>query len=140
MHAFDSILFYKRTESYIRQRLLHSFHIMITENVIKEIYKKFGKPHKNDEELRLDYFIPMLQKNHSIKIEDNEIIIEDLDEFNPFRRFLIRSVNAILEFDKMIAIVFRNHILFLGKEDDQMRVHIKPEKPKSFFSRIFGKD
>lgn len=113
---------------------------MITDSVIKEIYRKFSKPHRNEEELRLDYYLHLLKENHSIKREDNEIIIEDLDEFNPFRRFLIRSVNAVLEFNKMIAFVFRNHILFLGKEDNQMRVHIKPEKPKSLFGKIFGRD
>lgn len=112
---------------------------MITDTVIKEIYKKFGKPHKNEEELQLDYFLKMLNENHAITRDGMEIIIEDLDEFNPFRRFLIRGINAILEFDKMVAFVFRNHILFLGKEDNQMRVHIKPEKPKSFFGRIFGR-
>lgn len=113
---------------------------MITDNVIKEVYKKFSKPARHREDLRLDYFLPMLKANHAIRLEDDEIIIEDLDEFNPFRRFLLRSLNAVLEFDKMIAFVFRNHILFLGKEDDQMRVHIKPPKPKSFLSRIFGRD
>lgn len=113
---------------------------MITDSVIKEIYRKFSKPHRNEEELRLDYYLHILKENHSIKREDNEIIIEDLDEFNPFRHFLIRSINAVLEFDKMIAFVFRNHILFLGKEDNQMRVHIKPEKPKSLFGKIFGRD
>lgn len=111
---------------------------MITDNVIQEIYKKFKKPHKNEEELHLDYFLNMLNENHAIRRDGIEIIIEDLDEFNPFRRFLVRGINAILEFDKMVAIVFRNHILFLGKEDNQMRVHIKPEKPKSFFGRLFG--
>jgi len=113
---------------------------MITDSVIKEIYKKFSKPHRNIEELQLDHFLPMLRENHSIKREDNEIIIEDLDEFNPFRHFLIRSINAVLEFDKMIAFVFKNHILFLGKEDNQLRVHIKPEKPKSLFQRIFRRN
>lgn len=112
---------------------------MITDNVIKEIYKKFGKPHKNEEELQLDYFLELLNENHAITRDGKEIIIEDLDEFNPFRRFLIRGINAVLEFDKMVAFVFRNHILFLGKEDNQMRVHIKPEKPKSVFGRIFGR-
>ncbi len=112
---------------------------MITDSVIKEMYKKFGKPPKDPGELRLDYFLPILKNNHSITSDGFEIIIEDLDEFNPFRRFLIRSLNAVLEFDKMIAFVFRNHILFLGKEDTQMRVHIKPEKPKSLFGRLFGR-
>lgn len=111
---------------------------MITDSVIKEIYQKFKKPQRKPEELNLDYFLPILQQHHSIKQLDDEIIIEDLEEFNPFRRFLIRSLTAVLEFDKRIAFVFRNHILFFGKENDEMRVHIKPERPKSLFSRIFG--
>lgn len=110
---------------------------MITDSVIKEIYKKFGKPHKNREELRIDYFIDILHHNHNITFDDDEIILEDLEEFNPFKRFLIRSLNAVLEFDKVIAFVFRNHILFLGKDDNQMRVHIKPPKKPSIFDRIF---
>lgn len=111
---------------------------MINENVINEIYKKFRKPHKNPEDLRLDYFIPILSEHHNIENDGFEIVITDLEEYNPFRRFLIRSLNAVLEFDKMIAFVFRNHILFLGKEDNQMRVHIKPEEKPSLFKRIFG--
>lgn len=112
---------------------------MITDSVIKEIYRKFGKPHKNEADLRLDYFLDVLHDNHSIKRDGIEIIVEDLDEFNPFRRFLVRSINAILEFDKIIAFVFRSHILFFGKEDNQMRVHINPGKPKSFLGRLFGR-
>lgn len=112
---------------------------MINENVIKEIYKKFNKPHRSNDELRLDYFIPMLELHHSIENDGTEIIIKDLEEYNPFRRFLIRSLNAVLEFDKMIAFVFRSHILFLGKEDNQMRVHIKPEQKKSIWGKIFGR-
>lgn len=112
---------------------------MITDNVIKEIYKKFSKPHKNREELRLDYFMNILLKNHNVRLDDDEIILDDLEEFNPFRRFLIRSLNAVLEFDKMIAFVFRNHILFFGKDDNQMRVHIKPPKKPSLLDRILGR-
>lgn len=112
---------------------------MINDSVIKEIYSKFNKPHKNSEELRLEYFIPLLQQHHAIENDGFEIILKDLEEFNPFRRFLIRSLNAVLEFDKMIAFVFRNHILFFGKEDNQMRVHIRPEKKPNLFQKIFGK-
>ena len=111
---------------------------MITDNSIREIYKKFSHPHKRREELQLEYFISMLSEHHAIKVCEDEIILEDLEEFNPFRRFLIRSLNAVLEFDKMIAFVFRSHILFLGKEDDQMRVHMRPEPKKSFFGKLFG--
>lgn len=112
---------------------------MITDSVIKEIYKKFRKPPKRPEDLRLDYFLPMLRAHHNITDDGQEIVLEDLDEFNPFRRFLVRGINAVLEFDKMVAFVFRNHILFLGKEDDAMRVHMRPEEKKSLFGRLFGR-
>ena len=112
---------------------------MINENVINEIYKKFSKPHKNRADLRLDYFLPILSAHHDIESDDMEIVLKDVEEFSPFRRFLIRSLNAVLEFDKLIAFVFRNHILFLGKEDNQLHVHIKPEKPQSLFGKIFGR-
>ena len=112
---------------------------MINESVINEIYKKFSKPHKKESDLRLDYFIPLLNEHHSIESDGFEIVLKDVEEFSPFRRFLIRSLNAVLEFDKLIAFVFRTHILFLGKEDNQLHVHIKPEKQSSLFSRLFGR-
>ena len=112
---------------------------MITDNVIKEIYKKFKKPPRDKAELNLDYFMTLLRENHAISSDGMEVVIEDLDEFNPFRRFLVRAINAVLEFDKMVAFVFNNHILFLGKEDNQLRVHIKPEKPRSFMDRLLGR-
>lgn len=112
---------------------------MIDEKVIQEIYKKYRKPHKNAEDLRLDYFLPMLGEHHAIENDGFEIVLKDVDEYNPFRRFLIRSLNAVLEFDKLIAFVFKGHILFMGKEDNQLHVHIKPDKQPSIFDRIFGR-
>lgn len=113
---------------------------MITYQVIKEIYKKFKKPVRDQEELQLGHYMDLLKSHHNLTEDDMEVVLEDLEEFNPFKRFLKRSIYAILELDNMIAFVFRTHILFFGLEDNQLRVHIKPEEPKSFFSRIFGKD
>ena len=111
---------------------------MITEKVIQDIYKSYRKPHRDREELRIPYFLDLLKKHHKLKADDDEIVIEDLDDFNPFRRFLVRSLHAILEFDRMVAFVFPHHILFLGKEDNTLRVNFKPEKKKSFLGRLFG--
>lgn len=113
---------------------------MITEATIKEIYKRFNKPPKSVEELNLPYYFGILKEHHKIRETMDEIILDDLEQFNPFKRFLKRGVFSVLEFDKMVAIVFRNHIIFLSKEDEGMRIHIKPEKPRGFFSRIFGRE
>lgn len=112
---------------------------MITDQVIKEIYKKYTKPCKDIAELGLDRYLSILKENHNISSDEMEIVVEDLEEFNPFRMFLKRSIYGILEFDRMIAFVFRSHILFFGKEDNQLRVHIRPEKPQSLFGKLFGR-
>lgn len=112
---------------------------MITENVIKEIYKKYKKPQKDAAALNLDYYLDLLKDHHNISMTGGEIILNDLEEFNPFRCFLIRSLHGVLEFDKMVAFVTGNHILFLGKEDNSLRVHFKPENKNSLFDKIFGK-
>ena len=120
-------------------KLSRPLNIMVDEKVIQEIYKKYRKPHKNDADLRLDYFLPILGQHHAIENDGFEIVLKDVDEYNHFRRFLIRSLNAVLEFDKLRAFVFKTHILFMGKEDNQLHVHIKPEDNASLFSRIFGR-
>ncbi len=111
---------------------------MITEQVIKEIYKKYNHPHKDVAELNLDHYLEVLKNHHNISVDDGELILNDLEEFNPFRRLLIRSLHGVLEFDNFIAFVTGNHILFLGKEDKSLRVHFKPEKKKNLFDRLFG--
>lgn len=112
---------------------------MITDSVIKEIYKKYSKAAKNPDDLRLDYFIDLLAPNHNIRVDGAEIILEDQEEFNPFRRFLIRGLHAVLEFDRQVAFVFRNHILFLGKDSDEMRVHMSPVSDRrNIFQRLFA--
>lgn len=113
---------------------------MITDKVINEIYRKFNKPHKNESDLNLDYFMELLNENHSLVRRGPEIVVEDLEEGNLFRRFLVRSLNTVLEFDKMVAFVFRTHILFFGKEDNALRVHWRREEPKqTLWGKIFGK-
>lgn len=120
---------------------------MITKEVIKDIYKQYSKPNENLDELQIPRYVKMLESHHHLKYEDDELIFEDMDEFNPFRRILVKNLHAILEFSKMVAFVFPNHILFLGKRSPELSVHFKPEedpaapKKKSFFSRLFsGRD
>lgn len=109
---------------------------MITEEVTREIYKKYAK---KDKDIDVERHVDMLRQFHDITISEHEIILNNLEEFNPFRRFLKRSLYAILEFDHNVAFVFGTHILFLSKESPEIRVHLKPEKPKSLLKKILGR-
>ncbi len=111
---------------------------MITNRVINEIYKKFANSAYRHERNRLAYFINILAPMHHITMNAEEVVFEDQDELCPFRRFLLRSLNGIVEFDKQVAFVFRNHILFLGKDSDEMRVHFRSLKENTnIFQRLF---
>ena len=113
---------------------------MITDRVIKEIYKKYNKPAGSPDQLKLNHYVDMLSPHHHIRVTGNEVIFEDQEEFSPFRRFLLRSLNAILEFDRQVAFVFRNHILFLSKDSDDMRVHMRPCQDKQkLLPRLFAR-
>lgn len=112
---------------------------MITSDVIKELYKNYSKPPKHKEDLNLPYFAELLSANHDIEIDDMEVVVNDLDEFNPFRRFLIRSLCAVLEFDRNVAFVFKDHIIFFNKQDNRISVNFKPEKSKgNWLDRLLG--
>lgn len=118
---------------------------MVTKDVIRDIYKEYKLPNENKEELRLPYFLRMLESHHHLSYDGDELVFEDMEEFNPFRRILVRNLHAVLEFNKMVAFVFPNHILFLGKRSPELSVHFKPEedageeqKKGNFFSRLFG--
>lgn len=113
---------------------------MITQEVIKEIYKNYNKPAKSTEELNLPYIIDLLSAHHKLTMDDDEIIVESIEEFSPFKRFLIRGLFAVLEFDRNVAFVFKTHILFFSKKDNQMSVHFRPAKEPSIWDKIFGKD
>lgn len=112
---------------------------MITEEVIKEIYKNYKKP-ASREELNLEHFAELLKPHHDLEVTDDEVIVKNIDEFSPFRRFLIRGLYAVLEFDKNVAFVFKDHILFFGKEAPTLSVNFRPEKTKGggLFGRLFG--
>lgn len=112
---------------------------MITKKVIQEIYKNYNRPAKSVNELDLDRIAEVLQPWHILDVsDDDEVIVMTLDEFSPFRRFLKRSIHAVLEFDHNVAFVFESHIIFFSKDDERISVDFKPDKKKSFFDRLFG--
>ncbi len=111
---------------------------MITDKVIKEIYKTFSRPVKNTDELNLESHLATLSQFHKLRRDGIEVLVDDLEPFDPFHRFLVRNLCGILEFDNWVAFVFPTHILFFSKKDKQMQVHLKPESKRSIFDRIFG--
>ena len=110
---------------------------MITEEVIKEIYKRYKRPAKRDE-LNLPYFQAILAENNPIEFDDEKVEIKNMDQFSPFRRFLIRSIYTVLEFEHMVAFVFNSHIMFLDKDTSGTHVHLKPEKKRGGLFGILG--
>ena len=120
---------------------------MITKEVIRDIYKEYSRPTENLEDLQIPRYLRMLKPHHNLSFDGDELIFEDMEDFNPFRRILVKNMHTILEFNRYIAFVFPNHILFLGKRTPELHVHFKPDngdeekaKKKSLFKRLFSSD
>lgn len=112
---------------------------MINDDVIREIYKRFPKPAKDKSELNIPYYQKLLHPNNPIAVDEEMIVVVKVDEFSPFKKFLIRSLNAILEIDNCVAFVFKTHIVFLRIDDCELMVHLRPEKEENFFTKLFHK-
>lgn len=110
---------------------------MINKKVIKEIYKKYRRPEKNQENLRLDYFQQLLAESNPFKIDDDMIVLEQVDEYSPFKRFLIRSLHGVIEFDRTVAFVFASHIIFLNKNDVGINFYLHEEDEPKGLMRLF---
>lgn len=110
---------------------------MINQKVIKEIYKKYRRPEKNPENLRLDYFQELLADSNPFEIDDDMIVLKQVDEFSPFKRFLIRSLYGVIEFSRNVAFVFPNHIIFLNKNDEGINFYLREEDEPKGFMKLF---
>lgn len=76
------------------------------------MYKAYSRRRMSDLDSRLHHFVGLLSEKHKIRETDTEIFVDSLEESNFFRRFLKRSIMAVVEFDKYVAFVFRTHIIF----------------------------
>lgn len=108
---------------------------MITDAVIKEIYKNYLKRPSSIDELNMIPLFEAAHHTHGIKIEDDKIIIRSFPKNSIFREIPLKNVNAILEFENHIAIVLHSSIIFLSTNDNGNYIHFKPIE-KSFWQKI----
>lgn len=112
---------------------------MVTKKVIKEIYQKFNTPPDNINVLNLGYHMELLKEHHPMKIVGEEIIVENVEEYSPFKRMLIERLTGVFEFNKYVAFVMAEHILFFEKRGEGVSLHFLPIKKESWIKRFLGR-
>lgn len=111
---------------------------MITKEVIKEIYKKYNKRPSSPDELNMPPLFEAAHQSHGIGIEDEKIKINSIPQNSIFHTVPLRNVNAILEFESVVAIVLHSSIIFLSKTDNRNYVNFKPME-MSFIDKLKAK-
>lgn len=109
--------------------------LMITKEVIKEVYKKYRKKPKSIDLLDVALLFGKVGETHGIEIVDNSIVINSLDSTSLFHKIALSRVHGIVNFDKTIAIVMHSSMLFLDKDEPKQNVHIKPQ-PQTFWEKV----
>lgn len=118
------------------RRLITSHSAMITKEVINNIYKqcKSSRP-KSPADLNLPLLFEYAIENHGIFFDEDNLIIESVGQSSPFYTLELSRILDILEFERHIAIVLPNAILFLNKADNGVHVHLR-EPSISLLDRI----
>lgn len=110
---------------------------MINNKTIETIYKKYGNRPESIDELNIPLLFEAAHEDHAIEIKGHNLIINSLDTWSPWHTIDLHRVNAILDFDKYVAVVLHSSILFIGKHNDEIHIHIKEVKP-SFVDKVRG--
>ena len=113
---------------------------MITEKVIKDLYKTYKKRPASADELDIGLLFEHLIDNHDFSIDDEaHLIINSFPTDSPFHRIALNHIHAIVEFEHKIAIVLHSSIIFLNKNDSRTYIHIRQRKP-GIIDRILYRD
>lgn len=109
---------------------------MVTRKVIDELYKRYAKAPKGIEELDMGALMMHAAPEHDLEITENgQLVINSLDKTSPFHSLELSRVHAIIPFERSVAIVLPNSILFLNKKDKGVNVHFKPN-PDTVLDKI----
>lgn len=108
---------------------------MINNKTIESIYKKYSKLPSSLDELDIPLLFEAAHEDHNIEIKGHDLIINSLDSWSPFHDIDLRRVNAIIDFDKYVGVVLHSSIIFIGKENNEIHIHLK-ELKGSFTNRM----
>ncbi len=112
---------------------------MITNEVIKTLYKQYPKRAKSIDCLDMALLFDSVGLMHEITvdIDTNELIIGSIDPKSIFHRLNLSHIHAIVPFEEWTAIVLHSSIVFLNKQSTKVSIHLKPLKP-SVTDRLKG--
>lgn len=108
---------------------------MITKKVIESIYKQYRNKPESPYDLEIGLLFSAAMDKHCINIDGDNIIIGSISPGSPFHTIALDRIHAIIEFDRVIAIVLPASIVFLQKDSQAVNIHIKMDKP-SLIDRI----
>lgn len=102
---------------------------MITQKTIKSIYRKCRKKPDSVDDLNVALLFEKDLEKHNLEIKDGTLIINSVEQFSPFREIPLDRINAIMAFDRHVAIVLHSSIIFLRKDSDAVDIDLKLKCP-----------
>ena len=112
---------------------------MITKSNIDDLYRKYNRKPKILDERNLAPLMQCALSTDAIEIDGDCIRFKNVDSTSLFTSIEMQRIHAVVEFDKHIALVLPNSIIFINREDYSIHVHLKEDNRRPWWRRIFGK-
>lgn len=102
---------------------------MINNKTIETIYKKYSRRPASLDQLDIPLLFEAAHDDHAIEIKGHDLIINSVEPWSPFHTIDLYRVHAIINFDDYVAVVLHSSIIFIGKHNDDVKIHLKELKP-----------
>lgn len=103
---------------------------MITNEIIKEIYKQYDKKPKSMDCLDFALLFDKVGVLHNILVDPDTqtLTIDSIPEDSPFHQVALKNIYAFVPFEQWVAIVLHSSIIFLNTKRPITSIHIKSHK------------
>ncbi len=101
---------------------------MVNKRTTKYLYKNIRRPKNGLPRKMFAEVEEVCRECFNIKFEDGFMIVGALDEYSPFRRIRISSINGFKIVDKEVAVVTEQSILFFNNNTGAINVNLREPK------------
>lgn len=97
----------------------------ITSDMINELYRRFKRQPKRLEDRNLSLLVDYALDTDALDMDGEKLVFTRMEPSSPLREIMLDKIHGVADLPGVTAVVLRNSIIFIDKDDLSTRVHVK---------------